>query len=139
MRKKIPVPEQDYLMKIFSYESSTGNLIWNYRPDRLPVWNKSWSGKIAGSRSNSGYINVGIDGKLYRAHRVIWKLLYGTDPDSIDHINGDVSDNRIENLRDVNHQDNHKNRFKYKTNKSGVTGVMFNKRAGKWIARIGVD
>ena len=139
MAKRIPLPTQDYLLELFLYDENNGNLIWKNRKNKLPVWNKSWAGKVAGSVSNSGYINVGIDGKLYRAHRIIWKMVNGNDPESIDHINGDVSDNRISNLRDVSHKENHKNRFIYKTNKSGTTGVVFNSRINKWVARIGVD
>lgn len=137
--KKAPLPDQDYLEEIFIFDFDRGVLIWKERDGAPDVWNRSWAGKISGSKSKDGYINVGVNGKLYRAHRLIWKLIYGYDPNFIDHINGDVSDNRLQNLRDVSHQENHKNRNVYKTNTSGVTGVIFNKRLGKWSARIGVD
>lgn len=40
--------------------------------------------------------------KAYLAHRVIWKYVKGVDPvGHITHINGDLADNRIENLRDL--------------------------------------
>lgn len=57
---------------------------------------------------------------------------------SIDHINHDKTDNRIENLRQVTHSENHKNR-KYRKNTSGCTGVNIYKRTGKWIVTIAIE
>jgi hypothetical protein len=139
MSKRLKLPDQEHLLNILSYDCETGKLWWNVRADRRLQWNKAWSGKTAGCVSKSGYIDVGVDGKIYRAHRIIWKMHYGSEPESIDHINGDVADNRIINLRDVSHQENHRNRANYATNKSGCAGVRYLDRNKKWIARIGVD
>lgn len=57
----------------------------------------------------------------------------------IDHINGDTSDNRAVNLREVTNQDNHKNMKRHKGNKSGHTGVYWNTAVHKWQAYIAVD
>jgi len=57
------------------------------------------SGKTIGHQHN-GYTLITYKGKKLQAHRVIWKLVYKTEPPQIiDHINRDRSDNRIENLR----------------------------------------
>lgn len=60
----------------------------------------------------------------------------GEDPNDIDHINGDPSDNRFVNLRNVSHQDNGRNMKLNKASTSGCPGVGFDKRRNVWCARI---
>lgn len=71
--------------------------------------------------------------KNYNAYRLIMDL---TNPKlEVDHINGDVWDNRKCNLRIVTHADNMKNRKLDKRNKSGYTGVKKTK-IETWNAQI---
>lgn len=108
------------------------------KDDGLFTWNKS--GKIAGSYDKKGYIIIQVDGKNYRAHRLAIAFIHGFFPtQEIDHINQIVSDNRIDNLREVDAKENSRNSTKYKTNKSGQTGVYFNKKICKWISYIMID
>ena len=72
-------------------------------------------------------------------HRLVWKLahpewdMFDSSPDNfIDHINRNRRDNRLENLHVVNSQQNNFNR-------SDVKGYSFDKRRGKYQARIKVD
>ena len=79
------------------------------------------SGEIKGVRGNvitrkdgRGYSFIGlmIEGKNYNilGHRLAWFLHYGTLPiNQVDHIDGDRSNNKIDNLRDVTSQQNHFN------------------------------
>lgn len=131
-------------MKDINYEEV--NSILEYRPEiggSCLVWKVSPSigvhaGQMAGGQDERGYWRVRVNGSKHRAHRLIWTLAYGAQPAGhIDHINGDTSDNRIENLRlAVNGQaDNSQNRKRRKDNRSGYTGVS--KRGSKWVARIG--
>lgn len=99
-------------------------------------------GTIAGcskthKHNNRTYWFITINGNRYRAHRLAWVYVYGSIDDDlqIDHINNDGLDNRINNLRLVTGQENLKNKRKYKTNKTGVTGVR-RLPSGKWAARI---
>jgi hypothetical protein len=71
-------------------------------------------------------------------HRLIFALHNGRFPNKdIDHINHNRSDNRPENLREVDKAENNKNYSKYSNNSSGITGVS--KKGKKWQARIQVD
>jgi|CXWL01.1.fsa_nt_gi hypothetical protein len=141
--KKNKLPNLNYLNECFYY--SDGFLFWKIRPDshfkktcHFITWNKKYSGKIAGRISKYGYQILFIDKKPYYAHRIIWKIKIGSDPlFDIDHINNVRSDNRIENLRDIEFFNNKKNRLLNKNNLTGLKGVCFYK--DRYIARIQVN
>ena len=52
------------------------------------------------------YERVTIKGKAYALHRMIYLWNYGSLPDTIDHIDGNRENNKIENLREVTQQQN---------------------------------
>lgn len=88
----------------------------------------------------SGYRMIMVNRKQYPAHRIVWLYFHGRIPEHrIDHINGDKSDNRIENLRHVTAQRCRRNIGNPKNNKSGVKGVIWEKRVRKWSPRIAVN
>lgn len=86
------------------------------------------------------YRMLSINGKKYLEHHLIWLLFNGKLPELyIDHINGDPTDNRIENLREVSHKVNMQNRRSPQINNtSGYLGVSRRKN-GKYDARIQSD
>lgn len=88
--------------------------------------------------SNKYYTGT-LNGKGIKAHRVIWKLVYGTDPYDILHENGNTLDNRIEKLSAGTDSDNSKDKKKPKNNSSGCVGVGWNDRDSCWHSRIGVN
>ena len=147
------LPSQEFLKECFSYDYSTGELSWKNRPEHhfsskyrsaagcMNNWNSKMAGKPAlGSISKEGYKFGRLDGKTVKAHRIIWKMIHGTDPDGqIDHINGIRDDNRAENLRSVDERDNRANAELYKTNKSGCHGVRWNKATNNWRVTISRD
>lgn len=138
--KKLPSAER--LNAILRYEKETGHLYWNERPEtehRAKWFNAVRAGKRAGSvhiSDKNKYERVMIDDAHHFSHRIIWKMITGEDPEFIDHIDGDGSNNRFENLRDVSHSENLKNQSRYRNNTSGFTGVTYHKRDKVWIARI---
>jgi len=84
------------------------------------------AGDIAGTLISDGYITVssGASGNV-RAHRVIWFLLNKEDPHGyvIDHIDGNRSNNKIDNLRKIEAKLNNRNMSIRKDNNTGVIGV----------------
>lgn len=103
-----------------------------YREGRL-YWKSCskprFNGKPAGCKEPLGYLVVKVGGKVYKAHRVIWLLHYGSWPDSwVDHIDGDKENNQIENLRVVDFSQSNANRIKTSNKKlSKYKGVSKNK------------
>ena len=82
-----------------------------------------------------------IDGKkrTLHLHRVIMARLLGRElrqTEEVDHINGYGLDCRRENLRLATRSENARNSRINSRNKSGVTGVAWNKASGKWHAYI---
>ena len=74
------------------------------------------------------YINIRFKGNLYRisCHRFVWVLYNECWPQlTVDHINGNRHDNRIENLREVTQSDNIFNTLLAwnSDNAAGVAGV----------------
>jgi hypothetical protein len=106
---------------------------------KIKTANRVKVGDIAGCNTGNGYQKIRVDGKQYLSHRLIFFWHYGLLPKEVDHINGDTSDNRIENLRAADRSHNAKNRGLSIKNTSGFTGVVQDKIRKKWKAQIMVD
>lgn len=124
--RKLPIPDRAYLLSLFSYDPNTGSLV------------RRKNGKNA---CQAGlYWRVRIDGVLYVAHRIIWRMAHDGDmPDELDHINGDKKDNRLCNLREATVSENMRNWKLRSNNKSGLKGVSYKTRCRKWVAQIQVN
>lgn len=123
----------DRVRELFDYEE--GHLYnKTYRSPR------SLEGSKAGNPRVDGYIQLCIDQKMYRLHRVIWLWHYGYLPEnSLDHINNIKDDNRVENLREVSPQCNAINSNEPRNNSSGIRGIYFNPKQNRWVAQIKVN
>jgi hypothetical protein len=123
-----PLPATERLRELFRYEPMTGAIFpRQLRTNRKP-------NQRCDAVNQTGYRVIFITPLKYYAHRIAWKLHYGTEPSYIDHINGDKGDNRIVNLREASHTQNLWNVPTYKSNTSGIKGV--HKRGRKWAAQI---
>ncbi len=123
---------QSRLKELLDYNPDTGVFVWR-------EWRggTAFKGSVAGRPDSKGRIQVMVDGASYFAHRLAWLFVNGKfPPEHIDHINRDVSDNRIQNLRLASNIENGQNRNKHPRNTSGVSGVSFHKKTGKWQAKI---
>lgn len=103
------------------------------------VW-KCWNTKFAGKPAfitidKDGYRTGKIDYIVYKAGRIIWKLVTGKEPlAEVEHRNRKRADNTWINLRLAAHMDNGANRNLPANNKSGHVGVHFSKTEKKWKA-----
>ena len=95
-------------------------------------------GQVAGYTRPNGYVCIRVDGKSYLAHRLAWMYSNGEWPAGVvDHIDGNTSNNRIANLRDVPHASNMQNQRAAQAHSiSGILGVS--RVVSGWKARITV-
>lgn len=96
------------------------------------------SGNRCGWVDEDGYRYIGICGRLYQEHRLLFLYFKGSMPPLIDHIDRDTSNNLIDNLREADKVLNSINRDLQSNNTSGVRGVGWSKAAQKWRAYIKV-
>ena len=126
------------LKELLDYDETTGVFTRKIRTS-----NRVHVGDIAGNFDiDSGYRTIWIDGRSYYEHRLAWFYVHGVWPrDRLDHRNTIRSNNWIDNLREVNNSENMMNqKVAPKHNKStGVLGVSFNKKTGKYEASIKVN
>lgn len=122
----------DRLRELMSYDADTGEAVWLV--DR--GIRKRAGDSVAGA-TKRGYLVACIDYRRYQLHRLIWLYVHGVWPENqIDHIDQDPSNNRLENLREVDATANLRNQPRSPHNKSGFTGVCWDRARGKWSAEI---
>lgn len=91
-----------------------------------------------GRLRKDGYIDFKVGSKSYLAHRLVFYIYNGYFPKYVDHINGEKSDNRIENLRECTKSQNQMNRKRNKNSKH-PKGIHFVKSTKKYRVRIQAD
>ncbi|WP_376956428.1 HNH endonuclease signature motif containing protein (plasmid) [Azospirillum sp. A26] len=127
-----PELTQARLRELLHYDPETGVFTWLVRRQGIRA------DRAAGCVSSPGYILIGVDGRLCRAHRLAWLYMTGEWPAAeIDHINRARGDNRWNNLRLATGSQNQGNRSVNSDNKSGVKGVSWSQKRGMWKAQIG--
>jgi hypothetical protein len=117
---------QELVTNLFSYTES-GDLIWKKRGKSRKF------GVVAGYIRKDGYKLTRINTKPYLIHRLIFLYHHGYLPKYIDHIDRNPANNRIENLREATHSQNHGNITKQSNNTSGYKGVSWNKGHKRWV------
>ena len=114
---------QEYLHKIFNYKDG----------ELFRISTQTQAGKRI---DNDGYRRTWFNGKQHRTHRLIFAYHYGFLPKFIDHIDGDKTNNCIENLRNATISQNNQNAKIRKDNTSGSKNVYWEKRSKSWVVRI---
>lgn len=146
----------DYLKECFMYDEAEGVLVWKHRPRNHFVsdfyweyFNREKAGTVAGNyskRSKDSSLHVYVvcirEGTLL-GHSVIWAITHGYFPQDrgleIDHIDGNPSNNKPNNLRIVTRKENSMNVGIRSNNTSGYSGVNYSKEKNKWRVRISID
>ena len=117
---------KEYLHERFTYVN--GELYWKtVYSNRLKV------GQLAGDRDGKGYRRIMIGKKHFKMHRLIWIMFNNNIPENlvIDHIDRNISNNKVENLRVLTKSMNTRNQ--------GSSGVSWDSSRNKWRAQASVD
>lgn len=130
----IKLPDREELLEVFNYDKKTGKLFYKETKSGR-------SSKEAVSKDVEGYLRVCLNYKTYRLHRIIYKMVHGDFDESlqIDHVDGNVSNNRIKNLKAKTTSGNAKNQKTPKDNKTGQIGVCYRKSTKRYRVSISVD
>jgi len=131
--KRRPRLTRARLRALLRYNKKTGEFRWRKRPG-------------GGARSDlfAGYVaphqdrrRIGIDGRVYSAHQLAWFYVTGRwGRPTIDHRDGDGTNNRLNNLRPATRSQNSANSRRPRHNTSGYKGVGLHRGPGKWRATI---
>jgi len=117
---------KQYLHERFIYRD--GELYWKtVFSNRLKV------GQLAGDKDGRGYRRVMLGKQHYKMHRLIWIMFNGDIPNGllVDHVDRNISNNKIENLRLLTKSMNARNR--------GAKGVYYDASRNKWVAQASVN
>lgn len=120
---------QDYVKQLFEYRD--GELYWKIKHSR-----NVWIGRKVGSKTQRGYYQLQLNKKFYLNHRIIFLMHHGYLPEYLDHIDGNPSNNKIENLRAATLTQNQYNTKLHKNNNSGFKGVSWCNTTNNWRVRI---
>ena len=124
---------QEELHRLFDYKN--GNLYWKIKPS-----NCANIGDVVGCIDKHNlYVRCRYKWKCYLVHRLIFAWHYGCYPKMIDHIDGNRSNNKIENLRAADDKSNQWNQKLHSRNTSGYKNVLYKKTKKAWICRFQVN
>lgn len=141
-----------YFEEILYVDIYDGELRWKSRPASMfrsraecDLWNRRYADQIAGSvhwssrPNHPPYKYVRLEGRRHAVHRIVFCLVNGYFCEKVDHEDGDTLNNNPHNLREATNSQNQANRRRKRTNTSGLKGVSWYGRHGKWSAAIRVN
>lgn len=123
------LPSKEELNERYDYDPITG--ILSFKTHREP----RYVGQPVGCTDSYGYLVTAWKGKIVKVHRLIWKMVYGEDPDTVDHINENKQDNRLSNLQSVSSHLNASLYFQRREDLIRVSNtytITYHKATAKW-------
>lgn len=135
--KRISLPSQEELLRIFRYDEETGFL---YKKPSKTNLNEIKVGFLLKTSDPKSYLCIRHKNVSYLQHRIIWRFVTGQDPGQleIDHVNNIKNDNRWINLRLATHDNNNQNTQIQKNNSSGFKGVAWHEQRQAWRAYVSI-
>lgn len=122
----------------FEYNPEDGTLFWKRtgRNSHLPPTTPAGR-PVTNPRTGKTYRVFRFNKRTAMAHRIAWEIVNGPIPKGmqVDHINGDGTDNRLDNLRLVFPYQNQRNMRRRADNTSKVNGVTWHSQRKKWAAQ----
>jgi hypothetical protein len=126
-KTRVKLIDSELVRQLFYYID--GGLVWATNKGRAKIGDRP-------HKNSNGYNVFKIDGIPYLEHRLIWAWHDKPFSPLLDHINGNILDNRIENLRAATHSQNMRNSQKPVNNTSGIKGVYWQKDKKMWRVQI---
>lgn len=123
------LPTLDEAQACVSYDPETGLF---YRKHGL---GGIAAGAVSGTVNSHGYVQLRINWRLVKAHRLAWFMTHGYWPTDIDHINGVRTDNRLSNLRESDRRRNGQN---MQCHRQGRLAGARQAPSGRWTAKMTV-
>lgn len=121
-----------YIADYFDVDVASGVVRWARQPRR---GRRSPDG-LPGSLKSDGYRMLHVAGRLMTRARVIFFCAEGWMPETVDHIDGNPSNDALKNLRAATERQNNANRHFQSNNTSGFLGVRWNPGRKKWVAEV---
>ena len=128
------LPSREEITEWLNYNPETGIFTRKKKNNRKQI-----IGEEVGSRRADGYLVTHINKKRYYLHRIAYFLLTGDQPEMVDHINGNTTDNRAINLRAASCIQNAYNMRKGRRNHSGHKNVYWNSSSKKWNVKMNAN
>lgn len=134
MRAKPRLPPAERLRELLDYDPQTGALLWRISRGKIKAGELAGHNKL--SFGSYEHKSVTVEGRVYPAARVIWKIMTGEDPiGRVEHLNGNRRDLRWKNL--TLHRPDPDGACRFNRPPSGLSGFLGVYRYGtKWIARL---
>lgn len=113
------------------FEYRDGGLYWRIKPSQNVA-----VGSKAGHVAKKGYRIIFYKRKPYCEHVLIFTMFYGYRPEQVDHMDGNILNNDITNLRAATRCQNQYNAKLNKRSASGVKNVSWHIPSNKWAVRV---
>jgi HNH endonuclease len=122
---------QEEAHRLFEYKD--GVLLWKVRP----AMRSRIGDEVGGTNGTKNpYLRGRYKEHRFLVHQVIFLMQYGYVPKVIDHIDGNIHNNRIENLREVTKLQNSHNCKKRKNNTTGVPNVYWYAKTNSYFVKV---
>tara|TARA_R110002126_G_scaffold66552_5_gene169168 strand:- start:74 stop:571 length:498 start_codon:yes stop_codon:yes gene_type:complete len=125
---------QEEAHRLFEYKD--GELFWKVKPAQC----KKIGDIVGGSNGiKQPYLRGRYKDNRFMVHQVVFLMHHGFIPECVDHIDGNVQNNRIENLRQATKAQNAYNQKLHTNNKSGHRCVSWHKSHQIWVVRLCIN